>query len=259
MTVLKRDRIPRTLTEWRLSNDKSYRNAQRVNIGSEFAGYDAPKMKFLFTVSFQLGDTLGFNLGSDNMSQIVYACKNATRPNININYTDVNSYNYRFKVATRTDFGTVTVSFYDDNKNTAHGILQDYLEAVSPVSRKTRGTGYYLKEDIQQWASLGPLPTQDADGLIKSMRVTHHYNSGNSPDLNFYSKVHYDYINPKIQSFNWDELDMSASETSMISITFVFDSVNITVEHNEGSTSDGTVIVNNGNTNNGDPVDVVRN
>jgi hypothetical protein len=255
MTRFVRDRTPQTLTAWQLSNDiPGTPGALPVNIGSEFAGYDAPKLKFLFTLSFELGETLEFNQGSDDMGQIVYACKSASRPNINVNYVEVNSYNYRYKVATRTDVGTVTVTFYDDNKNTAHAILQGYLNAISPVSNKERGTNYYLKDDIQQWASLGPLPQNDADGLIKSMRITQHYNSGYSSDPSYFSKVHYDYINPKIQQFNWDELDMSASDASMISVTFVYDSVNITVEHNEGTFDGGRVTVNNGNTSNGSPV-----
>lgn len=259
MTRYVRDRTPRTLTSWQLSNDiPGTPGALPVNIGSEFAGYDAPKLKFLFTLSFELGETLGFNQGNDDMGRIVYACKSATRPNINVNYVEVNSYNYRYKVATRTDVGTVTVTFYDDNKNTAHGILQDYLNAISPVSNKERGTNYYLQENIQQWASLGPLPQNDADGLIKSLRVTHHYNSGYSGEAAYFSKVHYDYINPKIQQFNWDELDMSASDASMISVTFVYDSVNITVEHNEGSFDGGSVIVNDGRTGDGDAVENVR-
>lgn len=259
MTRYVRDRTPRTLTAWQLSNDiPGTPGALPVNIGTEFAGYDAPKLKFLFTISFELGDTLGFDAGNDEMNRIVYACKSATRPNIGVNYVEVNSYNYRFKVATRTDVGTVTVNFYDDNKNTAHGMLQDYLNAISPVSNKERGMGYYARENIQGWASLGPLPVADADGLIKSMRVTHHYNSGYSADGNYFSKVHYDYINPKIQQFNWDELDMSASDASMISVTFVYDSVNITVEHNEGSFDGGRVIVNDGRTGDGDAVENVR-
>ena len=231
-----RDSRPRTLTTWQLYSDNPgtpYANA--VNIGTEFAGYDAPKFKFLFTLSFQLGDTLrlgtatapGVNDGSDQMSDIVYACKSATRPNPSVNYVEVNSYNYRYKVATRTDFGTVTVTFYDDNKNTAHDFLQRYMNAISPVTNKTR-ENFNVPDDIQGWASLGPLPTNEADGLIRSMRVTHHFNPTYTDADNSASMIHYDYINPKIQQFNWDDLDMSTSDVSMLSITFVYDSVTIT-------------------------------
>lgn len=228
-----RDEKPQRLTAWQLTNDTAGTfGSQNVNIATEFAGYDAPKMKFMFTVSFEFGPTLsGLNAGSDDLAANTYACKNVTRPNVNINYVEVNSYNYRYKVATRTDYGTVSLTLYDDNKNTAHGLFSDYLANISPVAQKARGTSYYNRtEDIQGWASLGPLPTDEADGLIKSMRVTHHYHGTYQDDPSGWRRIHYDYINPKIQSFNLDELDMSASDVNVIGLTFVYDSVNVTYE-----------------------------
>ena len=221
------DNLPRTLTAWRLSSNQYELGNSGINIGNT----DAPKTKFLYTVSFDFNSELKINAGDEDMSRNAYPCKSVTRPTININYADVNSYNYRYKVATRTDVGTVTISFYDDNKNTAHRLLSNYLKMVSPIARKRSGDSYYLNDSpLQDWASLGPLPTRWANGLIRTMRVTHHYNSGLRDDETFYNRIHYDYINPKIQMFNWDELDMGASDAPMISATFVFDSVNIVDE-----------------------------
>lgn len=232
-----RDSRVRNLTAWRLVNDRSS-PGQKANIGTEFAGRDIPKMKFLFTVSFEFGEALsqyinggGLNVGNDDMAKIEYACKNATRPNININYAEVNSYNYRYKVATKTDFGTVTLTLYDDNKNTAHDFLKYYLWKVSPVSTREAGTSYYTKENIQNWASLGPLRTADADGLIKTMRITHHYAENNELSARGHRMIHYDYINPKIQSFSLDDLDMTVSDVNTITFTFVYDSVNIVYDN----------------------------
>lgn len=241
-----RDNRVRNLTAWRLVNDRTS-PGQKANIAREFAGRDVPKMKFLFTVSFNLGEALStyINPGSDDMAKIEYACKSATRPNVNVNYVEVNSYNYRFKVATRTDVGTVTLTLYDDNKNTAHDIVTNYLEAISPVAQRPSGDSYYLKDDLQYWASLGPLPTAEADGLIKTMRVTHHYNENNTLSASNHRKIHYDYINPKIQTFALDDLDMSASDVNTITLTFVYDSVNIVYDN---GTENGRpqVILNDG-------------
>lgn len=271
----------RNLTAWRLTNDRTT-PGQKANIATEFAGRDVPKMKFLFTVSFEFGKTLqGIssnpdfdstlqfkpNPGSDEMASIEYACKNVARPNINVNYVEVNSYNYRYKVATRTDVGTVTLTLYDDNKNTAHHLFSEYLAQISPVAKVPGGDAYYLKENIQEWASLGPLPTEEADGLIRKMRVTHHFPENNSLSASNYARIHYDYVNPKIQSFGLDELDMSTSDVNMITLTFVYDSVNVVYDGaaaprgvNGGaiSTTEGTVTVNNGNTDDGDVVENVR-
>lgn len=236
------DAYPRSLTSWRLSNDRSVNYREHVNIGTELAGADAPKFKFMFTVFFEFGGTLRnarIDTGSPDLERNTYACKSVSRPNISVNYTEVNSYNYRFKVATRTDVGTVTLSLYDDNKNVSHNLLSKYLKAISPVANRESGASYYnSRDDVANWSSLGPLPSKgsisqlgEADGLIQTMRVTHHYNDSYTDDGKSHSMVHYDYINPKIQSFSFDELDMSTSEPSSVSITFVFDSVNIVEDH----------------------------
>jgi hypothetical protein len=222
-----RDTRPRSLTAWRLTNDRSNYFRQPSDVGTDFAGRDVPKMKFLFTVRFEFGGLLGeLYPGSQNMAENAYACKNVTRPNINVNYVDVNSYNYRYKVATRVDYGTVTLTLYDDNKNLSHRILTAYLNAISPVARK-KGGEYYTKDNIQEWASLGPLPYSEEDGLIRKMRVTQHFPSNNNDVEEEASAIHYDYINPKIQSFSLDDLDMTTSDVSHVTLTFVYDSVNI--------------------------------
>lgn len=223
-----RDSYIHNLAAWRFIKDKSPEQPQVQNIATEFGGEDAPKLRFLFTVAFELDNSLGIDLGHVDMDKIRYACKSATRPSQTIEYQDVNSYNYRFKVATKVDNGTATIVFYDDNKNTALNIIRNYMMAVSPISRRRAGPGYYnQQEDVQLWASIGPLPNENPDGLIKTLKVSHHYNSQYSTSDADRQIVHYDYINPKLQNFMMEDLDMSSSEASMITLTFVYDSVNI--------------------------------
>ncbi len=180
-------------------------------------------------VEFDIDESIRdyLDLGSREMGEIKYACKMATRPNVQVNYADVNMYNYRFKVATKVDYGSVTLSLYDDNKNLAHNLFLYYLNAISPVSNKPPEQ-YDLRGDpIQEWASLGPLPESAKFGLIKRMTVTHHYSNTYADDgESSHKSINYHYMNPKIQQFNLDELDMGVgSEASMITLTFVYDSV----------------------------------
>lgn len=233
-----RDARPRTLASWRLRDSRNMDTVTEPNnIGFDFAGKDIPKYKFLFTVSFDFGDAMlaalnrrsritSENMDSNDMSKNVFACRNVTRPNITISYADINSYNYRYKVATRTDYGTVTLTMYDDNKNRAHNVVTEYLKLVSPIANKPPNA---VSEglNIQEWASLGPLPTDEPNGLIRAMRVTHHVNSDNIADDDAARYVVYDYVNPRMQSIAYDELDMSVSDVSSIALTFVYDSVNI--------------------------------
>jgi hypothetical protein len=223
-----RDTQIHTLSAWTLINDGGYWDPGAANAGREFAGNDMPKQRFMFTVSFETDPHLNINPGSDDLSENQYACKTASRPNITFTYQDVNAYNYRFKVKTKADYGTVTVSFYDDNKNTAHNLFRNYLMAVSPIALQMSGGSYYDQNSLlQRWASIGPLPNECPDGLIRTMRVAHHYSDAMITDDSAHQQVFYDYINPKVQSFVLDDLDMSTSDAPLITITFVYDSVNI--------------------------------
>ena len=195
------------------------------------AGKEVSMAELLFNLKdkFDIDESIRdyLDLGSREMGEIKYACKMATRPNVQVNYADVNMYNYRFKVATKVDYGSVTLSLYDDNKNLAHNLFLYYLNAISPVSNKPPEQ-YDLRGDpIQEWASLGPLPESAKFGLIKRMTVTHHYSNTYADDgESSHKSINYHYMNPKIQQFNLDELDMGVgSEASMITLTFVYDSV----------------------------------
>lgn len=240
-----RESRPTTLAAWRLINSRSPdTNIENANIGFELAGRDIPKYKFLYTVSFEFGEHLAQSMRThgggwtNNLASNSFPCKNVTRPNVNVSYVDVNSYNYRYKVATKVDYGTVTITAYDDNKNTVHRMVTSYLDAISPIMGKESGSSYYMKDSMQDWASLGPLPHEEVDGIIRTMRVYHHVNANNSDLTTDRKWVAYDYINPKLQLISMDELDMSVSDVSTISLTFVYDSVYI---HNNFDTRQGNV------------------
>lgn len=242
------DRVRRTasLTTWRLLDERNSSNGLPKNIATNFASTDAPKMKFLFTVSFEYRDPASpLSLtGSDSLATATFDCKSATRPNINITYADINSYNYRYKVGTKTDYGTVTVSFYDDNKNTAHNLFTEYLKAVSPIANLSPDDFKNDTLDISNFASYGPL--EHKNGPLVRMTVTHHYNSAYRDSEGYYSAVQYTYINPKIQTMSWDDLDMSSSEAPLLTMTLVYDAVLINTNENIASPSiGGTVTVNN--------------
>jgi len=222
------DAYVHNLAAWRFVKSKSPKQPENQNIATEFGGADAPKSRFLFTVAFEMDAGMGIELGDSDLAKNKYACKSATRPSQTIDYQDVNSYNYRFKVATKVDNGTATVTFYDDNKNTALNIIRNYMLTVSPIARRESGPSYYnQQDDVQQWAGIGPLPNNSKDGVIKTLTISHHYNNDYTDADSAHQVVNYDYINPKLQNFIMEDLDMSSSEASMITLTFVYDSVNI--------------------------------
>jgi hypothetical protein len=205
-----------------------YGNYDR-QIADDFAGLDSPKLKFNFTMSIEFGRILALNLpqqsrGNDDPYRIEFGIKQITRPAPNIIYEDVNFYNFMTKVATRVDYGVVTVTLYDDVNNYAHEIFKAYMEYVSPLTNMNRDQAPLLDRYGQsQAAGLGPLDDQDRHGPIKSLRVNHILDYKGK-------KVMYDFLNPKIQNVILDELDMTQSDVNTITFTFTYDSYHVTQE-----------------------------
>lgn len=243
-----------TLTTWLLTNVGASGGIESA--GNLIGGDGAPKLKFLFTVEFQFRNPLGVDRGSELLGEIKYDLKTATRPNISVNREDVNFYNYRTKVATRINYGTVKLTFYEDSLNTANDLLWNYISHISPIANVGKGDNPAIGamgvstagEEVsigQKASGIGPMDSPD--GPIAWMRVHHHYveytgprptsrniaTNGSAPqEGGARGKITtYTYMNPKIESIDIDELDMSSSDASTISVTFTVDSVS--VEHRD--------------------------
>lgn len=205
---------------WKLTNVTGIAGAN--DTADNFGGLDYPKYKFNYTIQFVLArDVTLKEVGSTEMAEMKFAVKTASRPKPAIDYQDANFYNFRTKVAVKTDYGVASITFYDDNKNRAHDILQNYLQAVSPISN-FQSSNNLDTNGQSSTASIGPL-RRDRHGPITAIILTHHYNNGNGA-----ARKTYTYRNPKIINFEFDELDMTASEVSTITMNFNYDTVNIT-------------------------------
>lgn len=220
-----------------------------ADIPDKFATSEHPKLKFLFTVQFfpRNSNTETFKeTGSDSMETMAFALKRATRPTPSVVYQDINFYNYRTKIATKIDYGTMTVSFYDDSSNRAHELFVKYLNMISPISTTgLEDADNLFTTDITtklaMGSGIGSLP--DRNGPFQAIRITHHtlnpdrykteniYNLPADDESSYSMKIHYDFINPKIINFNMDELDMSQSDVNIVELSLVYDTVNIWYEN----------------------------
>jgi hypothetical protein len=189
------------------------------DIPDNFLSTEAPKLKFNWTVQF-LDREVGINSdgNSPDMASNKFAVKTADRPKPQIDYQEINIYNFRTRVAVKTDYGTVSVTFYDDVSNRAHNIMTKYLKHVSPIA--SAGSGNSL-DNAENNASIGPLG--DRMGPFEGILLTHYYSKGNSV-----GKTTYKYLNPKFTTFEYDNLDMTQSEVNSLTMTFYYDSVLIT-------------------------------
>lgn len=188
-----------------------------------FSTTEPPKYKFLYTVQFEFRVHKPFHEGNDTMMSNLFAIRQMGRPSPIINYQDANYYGYRTKVATKTDFATFNMSFYDDTQNRAHEIFDKYMEAVSPITQNSNADsllGLQTIGELEEVAKLGP---------IKRIILYHAYRGVYNP-----KRTRYEFLNPKVTNVMLDELDMTTSEVSSVTLTFNYDS--FTVNH-DASTS----------------------
>lgn len=230
--------------------DQNY-GALAADIPDNFATNEQPKLKFLFTVEFKPRNGLtNFEnyWGDESMDDNRFALKKAGRPSFQFIYEDVNFYGKRQKVGTKTDYGTVTLTFYDDVVNRSHSIVSQYLRTVSPIANITREQANNLEGSEGGAITYGALPNGNENGPFQWMRVTHHMlnenaapaTSSSDSTLGQAKQVYYDYLNPKILNVTLDELDMTQSDVNNVEIVFVFDSVNIS--YSDVTTSNPTTI-----------------
>lgn len=221
------------MQRWKLINDsatlldtvKNEHPDSGVLAGGGFTSFAHPKLKFNFTLDIELRvkmssgqDGIMETLGSQKIEANGLPLKTATRPAPSITYADVNYYNYRTKVATRTEFGTMTLVMYDDSDGRAHSLYQSYLNMMVPATTVSENIFTNHPETIPfgELSSIGPM--QNEAGIIKKMNLCHHYAHKGATRRTVYT-----FVNPKIQNFELDDLSMAESDVNTISLTFVYD------------------------------------
>lgn len=189
------------------------------DITDKFATTESPKLKFNFFVTFSFRSdgeevqSIRAEGGRDLVTNQL-PVKHATRINPTIEYTDVNFYGYRSKVATKTEYGDVTFTFYDDSSNRVHTIIDTYMEAVSPLVSTPSGN----KSALEERQTIGALRNSSELGIINYIELLHE---------GVGSSTKYTYFNPKIKNIVADDLDMTISEVATIAMTFTYDTYRV--------------------------------
>lgn len=199
----------------------------------------APKFKFMFVVSFVFERE--YSMLMNIAEEVAFVVKRSTRPNIRFQTEDVNYYNFRTKVITKTEFEDMTMSFHDDMTNAGMEFYNAYRNAVSPItnlgSSDTIGLidpensgmdfqGLFKSQNIKTGikhnlysGSRGPLLGTNKE-ILKSVRLFHIYDGGRKMNV-------FQFLNPRIIEMALDDVDMSVSEGSEITLKFNYDSVYI--------------------------------
>lgn len=188
-----------------LSNDSVV--GKKIQDG--FANNETPKYKFNFFVKFNFRTGFGGHPGGLSIADNLFALKQMGRPSPIIQYSDINYYGFRTKVATRTDFGVFNLTFYDDGPGRAHNVFETYMSTVSSIVNISSAN------NLDAGQTITALPDFAGLGPIENITLIHRHAGKDTK---------YIFQNPKITNFLLDELDMTQSEVTSVNMAFVYDS-----------------------------------
>jgi len=191
-------------------------------IPDDFANTETPKYKFNFLLKFKFRSAPPNTQGTLDINTNTFAVRQMGRPNPVIQYQDVNYYGFRTKVATRTDFSVFNVSFYDDGPGRAHDLFETYMESISSLVKVPNANALAGKQTVIE------LPDSDFLGPIEHIELIHYHQM---------KHTRYRFQNPKVTNFLLDELDMTQSEVSTVTLSFVYDSFYIVDSPRGGGTT----------------------
>lgn len=164
-----------------------------------------PKFKFLFKVAF-----VGFTTRN-----FYYFVHQMDKPKVKLNHTDVNYYNFRSKVLTSVTFDPLSITFLDEIGNSVLEFFRSYTESLSGQGAGNFGTnyGFGISSSSKSYGSRG-------------------YSSGKAIILeqifaNGVKTNRFIFVNPRIESFDFDALDMTDNAGSLMTTTFSYDAIKI--------------------------------
>lgn len=177
----------------------------------------APKFKFLFKVTFE-----GF--GDQEFSYFVHRCD---KPKVMLNHQDINYYNFRSRVLTSVTYQPLSMTLLDETGNSVNNFFVTYLS-------KTSGTGsgnWGVDAGFGSASSSKPYEQNRGYSVGKRVIIEQVFANG------LYSNL-FELVNPRIESFDFDELNMEDSTSgSMLNITLSYDALRCkTVQLNDMNT-----------------------
>lgn len=160
-----------------------------------------PKFKFLFKVNFN-----GFPGG--NFSYFIHRCD---KPKVKFNHTEVNYYNFRTKVLTSVTYDPLNFTFLDEIGNTVNSFFALYTAA-----RSKQGNGKASIDGGSEFSSSVPYENGYSSG--KTVEIQQIFANGLATNI-------FTLINARIDSLEFDELNMEQTAGSMMNCTVSFDAI----------------------------------
>ena len=235
-----------------------------------------PKLKFLFKVQFVFNEAVLNSFPGELARQLrenrfTFLVKAVDRPKVDFEYEDdVNMYNYRTKVLKKIRHRELTLTFMDDVGNNVFDFFRTLMMIYSPITRQSAkrdgdvvakpdgnrfnlGSGMTFSDvsDFKQddVAHRGVI-NANAGTAIELIRVKQIFIDPSTPTVNSdnaVKAVFYDFVNPRLVSFDLDDLSHESSDVNLLTMQFDYDWLEMTKHDNLIRTGDGgpeqTVVV----------------
>lgn len=214
--------------------------AQTRDYAQDLSENHNPKMKFLFVVNFEFNPDYAHMFGKHGDTRAhSFLVKSIDRPKFNFEYEEINMYNYRTKVLKTIRPEALNMIFWDDTGNKVASLMSDYHKALSPLARMTadvrdskalesKGMNFGPDEALRNVAANSTSTRRSS--IFKSISVDQIYLAGNMKTLSEgarYFVNRFYMINPRIESFDFDDLSHEGNDASTISVAFSYDAVSI--------------------------------
>jgi hypothetical protein len=219
-----------------------------------------PKLKFLFKVEFIFTPEAIAAYPQLKSQDFTFMIKSVDRPKVDFEYEDdVNQYNFRTKVLKKIRHRELTVTFMDDTGNRVFDFFRTLMFLHSPITQRalqreiidgkkppspltiTEGNGMAFtsaidlgkatQADIAHRGVINPAFGQSGGvgGSIACIRVKQMFiNPGGYVGPDNVRKIDpqeviYDFLNPRIVSFDLDDLTHESSDPSLLTMQFDYD------------------------------------
>lgn len=171
-----------------------------------------PKPKFLFKVKFEGFDTKDY----------YYFVHRIDKPKVKLQHTDINYYNFRTRVLTHVTYDPMTITFLDESGNSVNEFFANYMKKRSGQANGNWGinSGFGAASSSLPYGSTTPKANKGYSELTK-ITIEQIFANGNMANR-------FEFANPRIESFDFDELNMDENAGSSLTMTFTYDAIRCT-------------------------------
>jgi hypothetical protein len=210
-----------------------------------------PKLKFLFKVEFlfrQTPDVQQFLNANRVNPNFTFLIATVDRPKVDFEYEEVNQYNFRTRVLKQIKHREMTMTFLDDVGNNVFEFFRFMMMVHSPITRQSvknaktlaevyanygAGSGMTFSEGIasssaqHDYAHRGVLQ-QGFTSIIQAIRVAQVFVDPTTQLDTATHSVAFDFINPRLVSFDLNDLAHDSSDPVMMTMQFDYDFLTMT-------------------------------